>query len=137
MLFGMANITKEIRVNAPLSQVWDAIRDMGAIHKRLVPGFVTDCKLEGDSRMVTFGNGMTVQELIVDLDEARRRLVWSARGGRLTHHNAALQAFQDGDGTRLVWTADLLPHEMKGPIEGMIEQGIAAMKRTLEAAAAQ
>jgi len=131
----MASITKEIKVNAPLARVWDAVRDVGNIHKRLVPGFVTDCKMEGEgARVVTFGNGMTVTELIVDLDDAKKRLVWSARGGRLTHHNAVLQAFADGDGTRMVWTADLLPNEMKGAIEGMIEAGIGAMKKTLEAA---
>jgi carbon monoxide dehydrogenase subunit G len=129
----MASITKELRVNARAEQVWDAVRDVGNIHKRLVPGFVTDCRMEGDDvRVVTFGNGMTVRELIVDLDEKTRRLVWSARGGRLTHHNAALQVFADGDATRLVWTADLLPNEMRGAIEGMIEQGMQAMKRALE-----
>jgi len=128
----MASITKEIRVNASVESVWDAVRDVGAIHTRLVPGFVTDCRLEGNARIVTFGNGITVTELIVDLDERKRRLVWSARGGRLTHHNASLQVIADGDGTRLVWLADLLPNEMRGPIEGMIEQGMAAMKRTLE-----
>ena len=70
-----------------------------------------------------------MRELIVDLDEKNRRLVWSARGGRLTHHNASLQVFADGEGSRLVWTADLLPNEMKGAIEGMIEMGIEAMRK--------
>jgi carbon monoxide dehydrogenase subunit G len=128
----MASITRELRVHAPVDRVWDAVRDVGAIHRRLVPGFVTDCRLEGDARIVTFANGITVTELIVDLDDQKRRLVWSARGGRLTHHNASLQATPDGEGTRLVWTADLLPNEMKAPIEAMIEQGMAAMKRALE-----
>lgn len=132
----MASIRKEIVVNAPVEQVWDAVRDVGAIHERLVRGFVTDCRLEdgGASRLVTFANGITARELIVDLDDAARRLVWSARSGRLTHHNACLQAFDEGGGsTRLVWTADLLPHEMAPAIAGMIEQGLAAMQRTLAA----
>jgi carbon monoxide dehydrogenase subunit G len=85
---------------------------------------------------VTFGNGITVRELIVDLDDKQRRLVWSARGGRLTHHNAVLQVMTDGDGTRLVWTADLLPNEMRDTIDQMIEQGLGAMKRALESAPA-
>ena len=131
----MASITKELKVTAPPGRVWDAVRDVGNIHERLVPGFVTDCRMEGEgARLVTFGNGITVTELIVDLDDEERRLAWSARGGRLTHHNASLQVFADGQGSRLVWTADLLPHEMKPAIEGMIEQGLAAMRRALEAA---
>lgn len=132
----MASIRKEIVVEVPPEKVWDAVRDVGAIHRRLVPGFVTDCRLEGDTRVVTFGNGLVVNELIVDLDDAQRRLVWSARGGRLTHHNASLQLFGEGQGaTRLVWVADLLPHEMAPAIEGMIGQGLQAMKRTLEESA--
>ncbi len=130
----MASIHKEIAVACPPAEAWDAVRDVGAIHVRLVPGFVTDCRLEGDTRTVTFANGIVARELIVDIDEARRRLVWSASGGRLTHHNASLQVFDEGPGrSRLVWIADLKPDAMKAPIDAMIEQGMAAMKRTLEA----
>jgi carbon monoxide dehydrogenase subunit G len=129
----MASIRKELRVNVPAERVWDAVRDVAQIHRRLVPGFVTDCRMEGDDRIVTFANGITVKELIVDLNEQQRRLVWSARGGRLTHHNASLEVQADGDGTRIVWVADLLPSEMRGAIEGMIDAGLGAMKRTLEA----
>jgi carbon monoxide dehydrogenase subunit G len=134
----MASIRKEIIVAASAAHVWDAVRDVGAIHQRLVPGFVTDCRMDGaDARIVTFGNGITVRELIVDLDDSQRRIAWSARGGRLSHHNASLQVFEeDGGSARLVWIADLLPGEMAPAIAGMIEQGLAAMKRTLERSAA-
>jgi len=122
----MASIHKEIRINARPEGVWDAVRDVGNIHKRLCPGFLTDC------RIVTFGNGMTVKELIVDIDDTKRRVAWSAVGGRLSHHNASMQIHADGDGTRAVWIADLLPNELAGPISGMIEQGLEAMKKTLD-----
>jgi hypothetical protein len=129
----MASIRKEIVLDAGADHVWAAVRDVGEIHRRLVPGFVTDCRMDGDARVVTFANGVVARELIVDLDDRSRRLAWSARGGRLSHHNASLQAFAEGSRqTRLVWIADLLPNEMAGAIEGMIEQGLAAMKRTLE-----
>ncbi|WP_076999070.1 SRPBCC family protein [Variovorax sp. KK3] len=130
----MATIRREMQVDGDAGAIWDAVRDIGAIHRRLVPGFVTDCKLEGDARIVTFGNGIVARELIVDVDDAARRVVWSASGGRLTHHNASLQVFDEGGGrSRLVWIADLLPNEMAAPIAGMIDEGMRAMKRTLEA----
>ena len=130
----MASIRQEIQVAASAQKIWDAVRDVGAIHRRLVPGFVTDCRLEGDTRIVSFGNGLVVRELIVDCDEAARRLAWSASGGRLSHHNASLQVIaEDGGHSRLVWIADLMPHEMKAPIAAMIAEGMQAMKRTLEA----
>ena len=129
----MATIRKEITTTASPAAVWDAIRDVGALHTRLVPGFVVDTRLEDGARIVTFGNGLVVRELIVDLDEPARRLVWSARGGRLTHHNASVQVFEEGDGrARLVWIADLLPDALAGDIRAMIEQGAAVMKKTLE-----
>ena len=132
----MASIRKEIVLEAPAEHVWDAVRDIGALHTRLVPGFVVDTRLEPDARVVTFGNGMVARELIVDLDASARRLVWSARGGRLSHHNASVQVFADGDrGSRLVWIADLLPNELAGDIRAMIEQATMIMKKTLEASA--
>jgi len=129
----MASIRKEILLDARAEDVWDAVRDVGALHTRLVPGFVTDTRLEKGARIVTFGNGIVVRELIVDLDDTARRLVWSASGGRLSHHNAAAQVFADGDTrSRLVWTADLLPDELAGEIRTMMEHGAAAMKKAFE-----
>ena len=129
----MASIRKEIETRARPEDVWAAIRDIGALHTRLVPGFVVDTQLEPDARIVTFGNGMKVREPIVDVDDETRRLVWSAEGAGLTHYNASIQVFAGpGNGSRVVWIADLLPHEMKGPIEAMIEQGMAVMKKTLD-----
>ena len=129
----MASIRREIRIDAPAEKVWDAVRDVGSVHKRLVPGFVADCRMEGgDARIVTFGNGLVVKEIIVDLDEASRRLCWSAKSERLTHHNASLQIFADGSGTKAVWVADLLPNEAAPAIGVMIDHGMGAMKKTLE-----
>ena len=126
----MASIRKEIPLAARAEDVWAAVRDIGALHTRLVPGFVTDTKLEPGARIVTFANGMVVKELIVDLDDKARRLVWSAVGGRLSHHNASAQVFADGDGrSRLVWTADLLPDELAGDIRTMMDHGAAAMQQ--------
>jgi carbon monoxide dehydrogenase subunit G len=133
----MASIRRTIPIERPAEHVWDALRDVGALHTRLVVGFVTDCRLEDDTRVVTFANGVTARERIVDIDEAARRVAWSASGGRLTHHNASAQVFARADGgCEVVWIADLLPHEMKPAIAPMIEQGLAAMKRTLEQPAA-
>ena len=35
----MASIHREIVIDAPAEKVWDAVRDVGAIHRRLAPGF--------------------------------------------------------------------------------------------------
>ncbi|MGH7398173.1 MAG: SRPBCC family protein [Candidatus Rokuibacteriota bacterium] len=130
----MASIRREVEVNARPEKVWDAVRDVGAVHQRLAPGFVVETKMEEGARVVTFANGMTARELIVDVDDGARRLVWSVVGSpRLTHHNASLQVFAEGEGrSRIVWIADLLPDEVAGYVQAMIEQGMAVMQRALE-----
>jgi hypothetical protein len=131
----MASIRHEILAEARTEVVWDAIRDVGAVHERLAPGFVVDTLLEEGARVVTFGNGLVARELIVDVDDSARRLCWAVVGSpRLTHHNASLQVYADGvDRSRVVWIADLLPDAMAATIRAMIEQGMAVMKKTLEA----
>ncbi len=131
----MASIRREILIQADPAAVWDAVRDVGNVHVRVAPGFLTDCRMEADplARVVTFANGLVARELIVDVDDAARRLVWAVVGGRLTHYNAVMQVVDEGaQRTRVVWIADLLPNELAGAIGAMIEQGLAAMQTTLD-----
>jgi hypothetical protein len=126
----MATIHREFRLDAPVDRVWDAARDIGALHTRLVPGFVVDTRVVDEERTVTFANGLLVRERIVDIDDARRRIAWSvADSPHMSHHNASLQLFDERGRTRAVWIADVLPHEVEPVIAGMIEHGIAAMQR--------
>ena len=128
----MASVRREISTKARVEDVWNALRDIGALHTRLVPGFVVDTRLEPGARIVTFGNGMTVREQIVAIDQKNRRVVWSADGGSLTHHNASAQVFANAKGeTTVVWIADLLPDEAAATMAAMMEQGMAVMKQTL------
>lgn len=129
----MASLRKEILTSAPPDHVWDAIRDIGALHTRLVPGFVVDTKLMPGERVVTFANGMVVREPIVDVDDKARRLAWAAIGGPLTHYNGSVQVFGEaGNQTRIVWIADLLPNEAADAVDQMMQQGMTVMKQTLD-----
>ncbi len=130
----MASIHKEVTIETSVERAWDALRDIGAIHTRLAPGFVVDVRLEdgGRARVVTFGNGKVARELIVTIDDASRRLVWSVVGGAMTHHNGSAQVFSEGSNKcRFVWIADLLPDDVAPGIEAMMAQGIAVIERTL------
>lgn len=132
----MASIRREVFIEVPAERIWDALRDLGALSTRLVAGFVIDCKLEGDARIVTFANGVVAREVIVDVNDHDRRLVWSASGAALRHHNASAQVLSEGPNrSRVVWIADLLPNEMAPAIAAMMDQGTAAMKQTLESSA--
>src|SRR6187402_3671346 len=104
----MATVHREILLQARTEAVWDALRDVGALHTRLVPGFVTSTVLEpgGKARQVTFANGSVVREVILEVNEELKRVVWSATGGLLTYHRASAQLFAESSQTRFVWIAE-------------------------------
>jgi hypothetical protein len=129
----MPTVRKEIPIEAPAEHVWDVVRDVGAIHTRFVPGFVVDTQLEEGARIVTFANGHVARELIVTVDEADRRLVYSVVGGVATHHNSSFQVFPvAANRALLVWITDMLPDTAAPRLGEMIEAGSRVMKRTLD-----
>jgi hypothetical protein len=129
----MATVQRDLVIAQQSSVIWDAVRDVGAIHRRLVPGFVVECTLDGDSRLLKFANGMSIRELIVSVDDRSCRHAWSARGEPFAHHNASLQVFGEGENhSRVVWIADLLPDSLADTVGEMMSQGLRVMKQTLE-----
>src|ERR1700680_589947 len=134
----MASIHKDISIDARPDDGWAAVRDFGNLHKRLVPGFVLDARLEGEARIVTFANGTIARELKVDCDEARRRLVYAAISERVKQHSASVQVVADGDArSRLIWIVDVLPHDIAPYIGGQRDQAALAMQTALGRSAAK
>jgi hypothetical protein len=128
----MSSIHKDIPIDAHPDHVWDAVRDFGAVHRRLAPGFVTDARLDGDARILTFANGTVARELLIDCDDARRRLAYAIVGERVKHYSASIQVTADGEArSRMIWIVDVLPNEIAAYIDGQMDQGIIAMQKTL------
>lgn len=133
----MGSIRKEVDIAAPLAAVWDAVRDVGAIHTRLCPGMVSNTTLEegGATRVVTFDDGLVLRERIIAVDDVARRLVWSVVDGPFEHHNASVSVVGDNRQCRVVWTADLLPNELTDTVAAIMERGLSLTKQTQEGAA--
>jgi catechol 2,3-dioxygenase-like lactoylglutathione lyase family enzyme len=131
----VASIQKEVVIAAPASAVWDAVRDIGAIHTRVAPGLVTNTILEdaGAFRVVTFADGLVLRERIISVDDFARRLVWSVVTEPFEHHNASAQVIGDEHECRLVWTADLLPNELAETVATIMDRGLSLTKETVEA----
>ncbi len=136
----MGSIRKELELELPAEDVWDAVRDFGALHSRLVQGFVVDTQLDGEDRIVTFANGVQQREPLVSLDGEARRLVYTAVDSPMgtTHYNAAVEVSVDERGlTRLIWQVDFLPNSLATLLDAAMERGAQAMRETLEAAGRQ
>ncbi len=128
----MASIRRDIPIDAQADTVWDAVRDVGACHTRLTPGVLTDARLDGDTREVTFAAGLTVHELIVDIDDDARRVAYSVLDGPFTHHHASMQVVPNDSGaSRIVWITDLLPDDAVALVAPLMDEGADAMRRTL------
>ena len=133
----MATIYKEILVRATPAFVWDALKDVGAVHTRLAQGFVTNTEHSGDERTVTFANGFVARERLVSVRDDIRRLAYTLVEGSASHHNASFQVLDaPGGESRVVWVTDLLPDEVSASISEMVDLGSDAIKQTLETAAA-
>jgi Polyketide cyclase / dehydrase and lipid transport len=130
----MASIHHEIFLEVAAETAWAALRDFGAAH-RLFAGVLTDGHLDGDIRTVSFANGMTVREQILDIGEADRRLAYAVIDNVFDHHSASMQIVAAGQGRcRFVWITDFLPAAKGTMVKPLVEQGSAAMKRVLESA---
>ena len=129
----MASIHKDIPLDAQADEVWAAVRDFGAVHQRLGPGFAVDCRLDGNARIVTFHNGVVAREELVDCDEVRRRLAYAiVNGERVKHYNASVQVFADGEKrSRITWTVDVLPNEIEPYIASQMDLAVVAMQKVL------
>ena len=132
----MATLRETLELRAPAAAVWGAVRDFGQVHRRLVPGFVTDARLEAGARVVTFANGLTAREELVSVDDASRRLVYAIPKGRFLHYQGTVEVSERGAGSRLVWTVDLLPDENAAGVHAMMRQGADVMRATLDGARA-
>lgn len=128
----MASIIKQILIDAPADDVWDAVADFGAVHRRFAPGFVTHVELVPGARMVTFGSGVVAKELFLGVDHEQRRMAYSVRSERMAHHSASFQVVDEGGGcSRLIWTADVLPEEIAPYVSGMMDEGLKVAKDVL------
>lgn len=133
----MASIHRDIPINCHPEDAWAAVRDFGAVHRRLAPGFVLDARLDDDARVVTFANGTVARELLVDCDDTRRRLVYAVASERVRHYNASVQVIADGEArAKLIWIVDLLPNDIAPYIAGRMDQASVAMQKSLDRSSA-
>jgi hypothetical protein len=129
----MATIVRDIEIGASAELVWAAVRDVGNVHKRLFPGFVTDVTMEPGIRHVHFATGWVIHELIVSIDEGLRRIAYASVQCRAQHHNASMQVVPISEGRcRILWITDVLPDSVASSISDILNVAIPIMVRTLE-----
>jgi hypothetical protein len=131
----MPSIHSQVLVDVGLDVAWGAVRKVGEAHTLFAP-VLMDSRVHGETRTLRFADGTIVHERILDLDEARRRVSYTATDvPGMTYHHASMQIADAGPGRCLfIWITDFLPAEMRATIGPLIEQGTRALKANLERA---
>jgi hypothetical protein len=132
VVFVMATIVREAEIASGATKAWEAVRDIGEVHRRLVPGLVTAVVLDSGVRRVTFANGLQLEELIVGVDQALMRVAYTAVN-RARHHQASMQVIaQDETHCRFLWITDVLPDDIAERFSTVMDQAMPIIVRTLE-----
>jgi hypothetical protein len=126
----MATLRQDIELDLHPDAAWDALRDFGALHERLVKGLVTACESDGRERLLTFFDGRTVRELLVGVDDEDRRLTYAIVDG-FAHYQGTAQVVPRERGCLFRWYVDLLPDERAGDVAQMMARGATAIRSTL------
>lgn len=132
----MASAYVEIELGVGADLAWQVIGDFAHGPVRMAPDFVQESRADGDVREVRFVDGAVLIERSIARDDERRRLVYGLVGGavEVEHDNAVMQVLDDGpDRCRLVWTRDVLPHELAERLQTAMERGGAAIARRFAA----
>lgn len=131
----MASIRTEFEIDVDADRVWRVIGDWADGPVGMARGHVVSSQVDGDVRVVAFARGTIARERLIARDEERRRIVYSLIGDTVCpeHDNTAMQIVPDGDGRcRFVWSRDVLPDELAGPLHAAMEEAARVIKRTLE-----
>lgn len=131
----MASIRSECEIDVDADQAWRVIGNWADGPTGMANGYVVSSSAEGDMRVVKFAKGTVARERLVARDEAERRIVYSLIGDTVCpeHDNTAMQIVAAGPGRCLfVWSRDVLPDELAGPLHAAMEEAAQAIKRTLE-----
>ena len=129
----MASIQQRTQLAVDADKAWAALRTVGKPHDLFAP-VLTSAELHGDTRTVRFANGMVLQERILDVDEATRRVAYTVLDGPgMAYHHASMQIVDDGPGrSTFVWITDFLPADLGQTLSPLIEQGAQALRANLE-----
>ncbi len=128
----MATIHREFEIHAAPEDAWAAIRDVGRINEFIT--FLGQVTVEGDRRTCALGDQGTLREVILSVDDDRRRVAYTIVESpfNFEHHSASMQiAPNGGSGARFIWTTDVKPDGAVPPLSEAIDKAVESLKDKL------
>ena len=126
------SVRREVAVDVDAATAWSLVGRPELLHLWF-PG-VVGCRVEGTTRTVTLGSGLTLDEAILTLDPLQRRFQYRIGGGFFTEHLASVDVIALDERTCLVtYASDAAPAAMAVVLGGATAAALAELKRRLEA----
>jgi hypothetical protein len=127
----MGSIRHQIRIDRAPDVVWELAGDPARLHEWF-PGIVS-CRVDGTSRVVTLGSGLSLPEEIVVNDATQRRFQYRVTAPLFAYHRGTLDVIDLDDGTSLaVYATDADPRAMALMIGAAARSALAELKRRME-----
>lgn len=133
MTAARGSVRSEVRVRAAADDIWAVVGDPARLTEWF-PGF-TSCTVDGDTRTVVMGSGITMPERILTVDRLLRRFQYRITSPAFTEHLSTIDVHDLGDGTCLVvYSVDAEPSVMALVIGGAAAGALENLKAIVEGA---
>ena len=112
----MASVRHHVRIGAAAADVWAVVGRPELLHLWF-PG-ITACTVDGTSRTIVTGNGVSMPEQIVTHDHLLRRFQYRITAPLFRDHLATIDVLELGDESVVVYSTDAEPAVMALVIGG-------------------
>jgi uncharacterized protein YndB with AHSA1/START domain len=127
----LGSIRHEIRIDRPAADVWALAGDATMLHTWF-PGIV-DCTVDGTTRVITMGSGISMPEEILVRDDLQRRFQYRITAPLFKHHRGTIDVIDLGDQTSLVvYSTEADPRTMALVIASGTNGALHELKRQME-----
>jgi hypothetical protein len=127
-----ASVRKEIRIHRPAADVWARIEDPGVVQDWF-PGIIAST-VDGTTRVITLGSGMSMPEQIVTSDPLLRRFQYRITVGVFRNHLGTIDVIDLHDETCLVvYSTDADPRTMALVIGAATADALVELRDQMEA----
>jgi carbon monoxide dehydrogenase subunit G len=128
----MATLRREIRIDVPAGEVWKVV-GKPEILCLWFPGIISSA-VEGNTRTITTGTGIPMQEEIITNDSLQRRFQYRITAALFRQHLATVDVLDLGDGTcMVVYSTEAEPAVMALVIGGATTGALEELKRQFDA----
>lgn len=131
MSMARASERRTVQIARPADDVWAIVGDAGRLHEWW-PGVVSS-EMNGDTRTVVTGAGLTMPEQVITCDPLQRRFQYRLRTGVIREHLGTIDVIPLGDNdTLVVYGTDADPATMALVIAGAAGNALRNLRDLME-----